>query len=145
MSHLIGIKAYYIYVVIDRILRIWILTARQRSCEKVMFSVMSVCHSVCPQEGSCTGLCSRTCSNLFNLELTEQPPPPTKIRKHVLSESERLVFGWNAFLLLLSTRYENLNGKLKRINRCRSVYFSVCCQLFCSDPSCSETQLQISD
>ena len=27
-----------------------LFTARQRSCEKVIFSFVSVCHSLCPQE-----------------------------------------------------------------------------------------------
>ena len=54
-----------------------VVTARQRSCGKIMFSVVCVRHSV---HGGGGGLCtgpqpSRTSSNLFNLDLTVQPTP----------------------------------------------------------------------
>ena len=92
----------------------------KRSCEKVMFSDVSIC----PTPLHCTrphliysspfpflqGLKPpvqdphpQTCSNLFNLDLTG--PPWTCLNmftmKHGLSKSRRLAFDRNAFLLQL--------------------------------------------
>ena len=62
-----------------------IITARQRSCKKVMFSVVRVCQSACSQRGGgpCnlppdhrSGPSPQTCLKLFNLGLTVQSPAP---------------------------------------------------------------------
>ena len=105
----------------------YIITARQRSCGKVMFSVMSVCQSFCSQDGG-----RRSCPNahcmgpwpiptlvqgqgqgparpdMFKLvrhrhtETTGTLPPPTCSNlftlKHRLSSSGQWAFDLNGFL-----------------------------------------------
>ena len=72
----------------------WLLSLVKKGCGKVMFSVMSVCSG-----GSLQRVLAKTCSNLFNLDLTVQGPltlPWTCSNlftmKHGLSASGQLAF-----------------------------------------------------
>ena len=87
-----------------------IITARQRSCGQVMFSVVSVCQSFCLQGGGGGTPCmgpwpppipphAQTCSNLFKLDIAiqgPQGPHPNMFKfvylKHRLSSSGQLTF-----------------------------------------------------
>ena len=116
-----------------------ITTIRQRSCGKVMLSVVPVILCVCfwgggtlpcdhcpwsigaPHTGTPT-----TCSK-SDLHEQDSPPPPQTctnlfILKHVRLESERLASFWNTFLLLVTARKRSLGQG--------NVFTSVC-QEFC--------------
>ena len=89
-------------------------TARQRSWGKVMFSVVSVCQSVCLSTGEADSHVTNTWTIQFCLFLdlprplspsphcTGTPPPQPHVLPRDRLESRQLTFDWKAFLCFLS-------------------------------------------